>query len=64
MTHQDTPTRGAGPADLAGLGTDTASRPSSPDTAPDAQASPWDGIPPEVLYGLCLYDTDSAGGCG
>lgn len=31
---------------------------------PDTQASPWDDIPPEVLYGISSYDTDSAGGCG
>jgi hypothetical protein len=31
---------------------------------PDEQASPWDGIPPELLYCLGNYDTDSAGGCG
>jgi hypothetical protein len=32
--------------------------------APEEQVDPWDGIPPELLYCLGGYDTDSAGGCG
>jgi hypothetical protein len=48
---------------------DLATRPADPDTteaqtAPEEQGNPWDGIPPELLYCLGSYDTDSAGGCG
>jgi hypothetical protein len=64
MTYQDIPARDAGPADLGGPRTETADRPAAADAAPGPQASPWDDIPPELVYCLGGYDTDSAGGCG
>jgi hypothetical protein len=55
MTYPDTDARDTGARD-----TDQACLSS----VPDSQAGSLDGIPAEVLFGMCSYDTDSAGGCG